>query len=395
LTQLLATLCATVLRMVAAIGMLAILARALPIEMFAALSVGLLVGQLLSILIDGGVNNEMLRFAGVESAQQHRARLDESTAVRLLVMPLPLSFLFGVSAFLEGLQAAQIITLAALATLLGSLGESYFMSLRATGRWRAELGRTVVLTILMLTLPWLARLWPSAAGLCVFLPRLFSLIDLLDSPRRRVLQALRQHASRDAVTIYYRRIRHYSVDSIISNLGMQLDGLLIMTLLGKQAYAIYQPTSRLFVSAMSLGSVVAGLVMPRAARLEPPIRARSYLLSCFSAAGLVVAATLGPLLLWGVGPLFGANFQLEPPVAMLLCALALARFIAAGSGSYLTLRGQQKYRARVNAINTLAIVPAVLWLAHSIESVLLALLVSQVLMAIFYTIRSIRSESNA
>ncbi|MFM2056983.1 MAG: hypothetical protein RLY71_1368 [Pseudomonadota bacterium] len=393
--RLLATLCATVLRMVAAIGMLAILTRAVPLDLFTALSLGLLIGQILAILIDGGVNNEMLRFAGTESALQHRARLDESTAVRLLMMPLPLGGVFGIAVWLEGLQAAQIITLAASATLLGSLGESYFMSLRATGRWESELGRTVLLTILMLTLPWLARLWPAAAGLCVLLPRLLSLFNLIDAPRRSLLQALRRYASRAEVVNYYHRIRHYSVDSVISNLGMQLDALLITTLLGKQVYAVYQPTSRLYVSSLSLGSVIAGLVVPRAARLMPPSRARAYLMRCFSLAGLLVAAALGPLLVWGVGPLFGAHFQLAPPVALLLCALALVRFIAAGSGSYLTLQGYQQHRARVNVLTTFAVLPAAFWLADSLESILLALLVAQVFMVLSYTVRSYRSEPHA
>lgn len=389
------TMIATVLRIIASIGMVAILARVLPLDLFASLALGLLCGQILAILIDGGVNNEILRFAGVDSALQHRERLDESTGVRLLMMPLPLAVVYGVVSALEGAQMAQIVTLAALAGLLGALGESYFMSMRATGRYRDELGRTVFLAAFMLSLPWLAQPWPAAAGLCVLLPRVFSLISLIDIPRRNLFDALCRNATPDAVKRYYHRIRHYSLDSIVSNLSVQLDALLITLLLGKQAYAIYQPTSRLFMGSLSMAPIVAGLSVPRAARIEQPPLALRYLLTAFIGSGIVVATVLLPILLWAVGPLFGPHFQLGAPVALLLSLIVLVRFIAAGSGSYLTLRGRQQHRAWINVATTAIVLPPALLLANSIETVLLAVLISQILMVLIYAVQSNRPEPHA
>lgn len=386
------TMAATALRIIATIGMVAILARSLPLELFASLALGLLCGQVLAILIDGGVNNEILRFAGVESAAQHRERLDESTAVRLLMMPLPVAVVYGVTAVLDGAQSAQVMALAALAALLGALGESYFMSLRATGRYLDELSRTMLLAALMLGLPWLAQPWPTAAGLCVLLPRVISLVNLVDVPRYSLLDALRRYATPVAVKRYYHRIRHYSLDSVISNLGMQLDALLITLLLGKQTYALYQPTSRLFMGSLSMAPIVAGLSVPHAARMESHARALRFLLVAFTGAGLAVAAALLPLLLWAVGPLFGPHFQLGMPVALLLSLIALVRFVAAGSGSYLTLRGRQQHRAWINVVTTAVVLPPALLLANSIETVLLAVLTSQLLLLAIYSLQAYRSE---
>lgn len=384
------TMIATALRIIASVGMVAILARAMPYDLFSSLVLGLLYGQVLAILIDGGVNNEILRFAGVDSAVQHRERLDESTAVRLLMMPLPVAGVYGVVYWLEGVQSAQIMALAIFASLLGALAESYFMSLRATGRYREELYSTLLLVTLMLTLPWLAYKWPAVAGLIVLMPRIVSLGKLIGTPRRSFYDALYRNATLGAVKCYYHRIRHYSLDSIVSNLSMQLDDLLILLLLGKHAYALYHPTSRLLKGSLSVTPIVAGLSVPRAARMEQPARALSFLRVVFTGSGLAVAAAMLPILLWGVGPLFGPHFQLGVPVALLLSLIILVRFIAAGSGSYLTLRGRQHHRAWINVATTAIVLPPALLLAISIETVLLAVLISQILLVLIYVIQSNR-----
>lgn len=384
------TVFATTLRIMASIGMVVILARALPLELFATLALGLLCGQVLAILIDGGVNNEILRFVGVDSSIKHRERLDESTAVRLLMIPLPAAVICGLVGALEGAQSAQIMALTASAVMLGAVGESYFMSLRATGRHREELSRTVLLAVLMLSLPWLTHLWPAAAGLSVLLPRLISLINLIDAPRRSVLDALSRSVSPGAVKRHYYRIRHYSLDSMLSNLNMQLDALLITVLLGKHVYALYQPTSRLFMGSLSMAPIVAGLSVPHASRMENPTQALFFLLVVFTGSGLILSAMLTPILLWAVGPLFGPHFQLGAPVALLLSLIVLVRFIAAGSGSYLTLRGRQQRRAGINFATTAITLPPVLFLANSIETILLAVLMSQTLMAIINAVQSNR-----
>lgn len=391
-----ATIFATGLRIIATIVMMAILTRALPLELFASLAMGMLCGHISSVLIDGGINNEILRFAGVDSPTEHRKRLDESTTVRLLVMPIPMAAVYGVGLFLEGNQSAQIMALAALAGMIGAIGESHFMSLRSTGRSRDELIRTVLLAVLMISLPFLAYPWPALAGLCVLLPRVISLINLIDAPRACTLEALRRNAAPSAVKRYYQRIRHYSLDSVVSNFSMQLDALLITLLLGKQAYAIYQPSSRLFMGALSMGSIVAGLCVPRAARMDsPPRAALHFLLIAFAGSGLAVAVALLPFLLWAVGPMFGQHFQLSEQVALLLSMIVLTRFVAAGSGSYLTLRGLQKHRAWVNVATTLVVLPPTLLFANSIEAVLLSVLVSQVFMVLIYAVQTYRSDPYA
>jgi hypothetical protein len=46
-------------------------------------------------------------------------------------------------------------------------------------------------------------------------------------------------------------------------------------------------------------------------------------------------------------------------------------------------------------LTTFAVLPAAFWLADSLESILLALLVAQVFMVLSYTVRSYRSEPHA
>jgi len=281
------------------------------------------------------------------------------------------------------------------AAVLAAIGESYFMGLRATGRYQDELKKTIFLSALMLLLPLLAFVLPKATGWCILVPRVLSLLNLIDAPRRRVLDELRKSLSLSAIRAYYYRIRHYSVDSVFSNLSMQLDALLIALLLGKQAYAIYQPTSRLYVSALSIGSIVGGLTIPKASRMVPASAARRYLMLMFAGVGFLVAFVVFFILDLMVGRLFGQQFQLNPVVALLLAAITLARFIGAGSGTYLTLRGWQAHRAQINVICTLIVVPATMLWADSIETVLLSLLLSQIFIVVLYAWRSYRSEKHA
>lgn len=390
--RLIATVCATALRMISAIGMLVILARALPIQLFAALTLGLLCGQIIAIFLDGGVNNEILRFAGVESRENHQNRLNQSAAVRLLLMPAPIMLAFGYGAITENYQYALVFSLATAAALLGALGESYFMGLRATGRYQDELKKTIFLSTLMLLLPLYSFLIPAAAGWCILLARLLSLLNLIDAPRRSLLNELRQNLSLSAIREHYFRIKNYSLDSVFSNISVQLDAMLIALLLGKQTYAIYQPTSRLYVSALSIGSIVGGLSIPKASRMVPERVARRYLMLTFTSVGLLVAVTLFFVLDLMVGQLFGQQFQLNPMVALLLATITLVRFIGAGTGSYLTLRGWQAQRAQINVICTLIVVPTIMLFTDSIETILLSLLISQIFMVLLYGWRSYRSE---
>lgn len=381
-----AALAATILRVAASLGMLAILARVLPLEIFSSVALGLLVGQVMAILIDGGINNEILRFVGVETLDRHEARLIESVAIRLVVIPFPI-FITGVAAaVIEDTIFAQLFALAAASALVGAISESFFISLRATGRYREELLQTAFMSILMLTLPWFAAVRPELAGLLAFLARAFSIIPMIHTRRVSASIAVRKNFNLRKITHFYLRMRYYSVDSLVSNLSVQLDGVIVAFIFGKGVYAPYQPSSRICAASLSIASIVAALAVPVAAKLKPSSKAWRYLLVTFGVAGAFAALLLYGVLRFAVPPIFGKSFEPGPLTSFLLAAITFLRFSAAGSGFLLTLHGHQKNRAQVNFYITCAAVSVIFAAASSIEHVLIVLMISQGMVALIYAI---------
>lgn len=366
------------------IAVLAILARVISFEMFGYVAFGMLIGQIASVLVDSGINNEVLRFVGEESEKKLRDRLASSVAVRLVVAPMIASVVLVSLLVTHGPSAAQLTMFSALAVIVGSLGESYFVAFRATGRHWDEMQQALVLAAVLFAAAAMTYVWPIAAGFLLFFSRIVSLGSLSKVSGTEVIYAIRQRTSIAAVVAHYRRIRHYSLDSLASNISWQLDGLLIATLLGKDAYAAYQPASRVVSGTASVGGIIGAIAMPRAARLKPASMSFKYLIAVFLVGGLVTFGVLLPTLGWGVKALFGRSFAVSGEVALVLGCITLLRFAAAGAGAFLTLQGLQAQRARVNVIVTLAVTGLAITWCDGLLAILLVMLFGQIVVLTGY-----------
>lgn len=192
----------------------------------------------------------------------------------------------------------------------------------------------------------------------------------------------------NSVIGYYIRLKHYTLDSIFSNLGAQLDTILISVLMGKEAYAIYQPTSKVLSSSLNLGGVIGALVIPKATTLVSEKRKKRYLLGSFFAFGMAVAILFFLFCHYFLSLLFGAIFSASLNIEIMLTLLIIVRFLAAGAGSYLTIKGQQKKRALINLICAVGAVISTIICSSiyelSIEKILGVLLISQFVLMTLY-----------
>jgi O-antigen/teichoic acid export membrane protein len=130
---------------------------------------------------------------------------------------------------------------------------------------------------------------------------------------------------------------------------VRLDSFLALTVIGPSSFALYQPSARLYYSALSLAGIVGGLSIPKAAA-QPPMMAIRRLVISFGSVGSVLSLFLFLVLLFTVGPVFGEEFVPTFEVAYTLAVTLFLRFLGAGLGAFLTICGYQRERARVSVI---------------------------------------------
>jgi O-antigen/teichoic acid export membrane protein len=217
---------------------------------------------------------------------------------------------------------------------------------------------------------------------------------LLRGVGKNNLKKIRNRISSKSVFGYYTRLKHYTLDSIFSNLGAQLDAILISVLIGKEAFAIYQPTSKVLSSSLNLGGVIGALVIPKATTLHSDKNIKYYLLGSFFVFGLVVAALFFVFCNYFLSILFGSMYSPGLDIEITLTFMIIVRFLAAGAGSYLTIKGQQKKRAIINAICAVSSVIFTVMYSFlydiNIEVILNILLISQIVMMIFYVLSVVK-----
>lgn len=388
------SLFSTALRIATALGMIAIYANALSFEQFTHLAVGLLCAQVTCIFVDGGVNNEILRSARLESTAQNAKRLYESIAARLAVSTA-ISICLVMYNLLTTTWDNTVILLAAFFSgVLSSINETNLVNLKATNRFKDELIKSTAQSALIISVSCFVLISPGLAALSILFPRLFTTGVLLRGIGKNNIRKIRNRMSIKSVFGYYTRLKHYTLDSVFSNLGAQLDTILISVLIGKEAFAIYQPTSRVLSSSLNLGGVIGALVIPKATTLHSDKNIKYYLLGSFFVFGLVVAALFFVFCNYFLSILFGSMFSPDLDIEIILTFMIIVRFLAAGAGSYLTIKGQQKKRAIINAICAVSAVVFTVMYGYfyhiNIEVILSILLALQVVMMVSYVLSIVK-----
>lgn len=382
------SLFSTALRIATGLGMIAIYTNALNFEKFTHLAMGLLCAQVTCIFVDGGVNNEILRSARLESVTQNTKRLYESVAARVSISFAVAILLTTYSLATTTLDNTILLVTSYLSGVLSSINETHLVNLKATDKFKDELIKSTTQSILIISVACLVFISPQLAALSIVVPRIITTMLLLRGIGRNNFKKIKNRVSINSVIGYYIRLKHYTLDSIFSNLGAQLDTILISVLMGKEAYAIYQPTSKVLSSSLNLGGVIGALVIPKATTLVSEKRKKRYLLGSFFAFGMAVAILFFLFCHYFLSLLFGAIFSASLNIEIMLTLLIIVRFLAAGAGSYLTIKGQQKKRALINLICAVGAVISTIICSSiyelSIEKILGVLLISQFVLMTLY-----------
>jgi O-antigen/teichoic acid export membrane protein len=388
------SLFSTALRIATGLGMIAIYTNALSFEKFTHLAIGLLCAQITCIFVDGGVNNEILRSARLESTAQNTKRLYESMAARLAVSTAIAICLVIYNLVTTTLDNTVILLASFFSGILSSINETNLVNLKATNRFKDELIKSTTQSVLIISVSCIVFISPTLAALSILSPRIFTTGILLRGVGKNNLKKIRNRISSKSVFGYYTRLKHYTLDSIFSNLGAQLDAILISVLIGKEAFAIYQPTSKVLSSSLNLGGVIGALVIPKATTLHSDKNIKYYLLGSFFVFGLVVAALFFVFCNYFLSILFGSMYSPGLDIEIILTFMIIVRFLAAGAGSYLTIKGQQKKRAIINAICAVSSVIFTVMYSFlydiNIEVILNILLISQIVMMIFYVLSVVK-----
>ena len=384
LLNLVLSVLSTLIRVIVNVGIVAIYSHSLDIQTFSYFVLGLFIAQITCVFIDSGINVEILRFSRLEDDKISYARLASSTSVRLTigVSVVIVSFIIGV--FIGELNQALVLSSSLLSGIFSSIIETYLISIKTKNKFKLEVVVVVMQAILLFLLSMISFLGEGFVLISILLPRIITLSWLMF----RVGNFLEYRKSINLSTIYsyFSRLKYYSIDSIFSNLNILLDNSIIILVLGREIYGTYQPISRLYNSALAMVGAVSSFIIPLASTFNSNRKKWLILKMIFTIFGLL--ACIGMLIFseYIISHFFGVGFIKESTTIRFLAAILFVRYMAAGSGSFLTLIGRQRIRAIINVVLTVTAFIVGYIYTESINHVLFVILISQTLLLVFYTI---------
>ena len=377
------SLISTVTRVFINVGMVAIYSHSLSMTVFSFFALGIFVAQIVCVFIDAGVNVEIMRFSRQEDDLASFQRLADSTTVRLILGFVSVVLVSSFYVF-QGEQTGNIIMLASAmcSGIMSSICETYLINIKAKNKFRAEFYIVLVQAIILFGFS-LTSFWgPVSAVISVLMPRFIILywLSLYKSKYFKYCRAV----TLSLVLDYFVKLKYYSVDSIFSNLSAQLDNCLVTILLGRETYGLYQPVSRLNNAAQGLSGAIGAFVIPLASTYTLARKKWLTLNLVFSLFGFVCSAGMFFCSGFIIQNFFGKGFISDGNVIFLLSGIMLIRYVAAGSGSFLTLIGQQKQRASINAVYTLGGLSAGFGFGKDLNGILEIVMCSQLLLLFSY-----------
>jgi len=333
-------------------GTVLLLARLLPPLQFGLFATAMSISYIATLFADFGFVIRALREIG---AHPENASVIMAAAVRgKMILTIAVSAIAAITCLFLPLEKSALIVVSIIwiATFLNSFGDTAlvaFRSLRAFDREVRVIAVTfaihmaIMLTgyILHLPLLWIACLYLATRAIYTFVAfrSLVSICPLQGLLSRNLSDFF--HLLRSSVS--------YAIDSILTNVLAQLDGILVPALLGLHAAGIYQAGSRLVQGLLLFSAILSTYHIPQMSYEHSQGRLQ------FRTAGLRVMAEFGGLGLVGAlsfvigGPIYVAYF-LDPSYADLnhlwlgFAAFAVARFLTGGLGSFLVANGMSYIR---------------------------------------------------
>lgn len=162
----------------------------------------------------------------------------------------------------------------------------------------------------------------------------------------RVLGVSGGHA-RSPARALIREALPFNAFTVLTNLYLRIDVILLSIFASQRALALYQPPIRFSVALMIVPDALAALLLGRAAR-RPGDRALHVRQEQLLALGVPVGiALVGAAALFGrplLGALYGADFRHAATALTLMTATVPLALLSTMNGNALTARGRQKTR---------------------------------------------------
>ncbi|ENF6041690.1 lipopolysaccharide biosynthesis protein [Citrobacter amalonaticus] len=384
------SLATTLCKMLSVLLFLAILSHSISREHYNIIVTALFFSQLSSILIDGGVNNEVLSMCNnnVTENSEWYNRLAINGAVRLILYLLCALLLAIYYIYIDDWCSGLIFFASYMSGAFTLIIETYSVKLKTELKYSYDFKLTLMVNVLILLFSIIVYFYPQFLILCLLIPRLLSLAIY-----KKSLLILKVLDKIDFVKLKdnYIKRKYYSVDSIATSINLQLDSIFLLFLFGKDSYALYQPLNKLYSSCIGLSSAVSAYAIPNA-HLAVSKKNKLYILvSFFTFAALIIS--LGYYLFSGllVSKMFGSNFSISPEIIELFVVLIFLRYLCASFGSYLMISGEQKIRSIINFIITSFCLPF-MFLAQDYTNILMIVIVGQMLITCLYILKIKKKE---
>lgn len=351
------------------------------------------VTYLCALLPNFGLSNMLLK----EVAQR------PGDADELLGEALSLRVFFAAAVLLIGCISAfwvdrpYLVLLLLVANLLEVVSETFYVAYRATGHYsrEARLASIAALIQLALVSGAIYAEQPTTVVAFAFLGgRLAQLLIIVRASRpafgRTTLNGFRR------VFALARRATAYAIDFALSNLFGNIDSIALRIFVGVEAVGLFQSGMRIFQGGGQAASILANVFLPSLARAAANNDAANKSTARLQIVFLAFGASFGLVLTYFsqeiVTLAFGAQYSALAGLLPMFGLLFFVRFFAASWGLILTARGHQSYRARATAIHLIIalLLGIVLTPNYGVEGRLIALLISNVLLALLYMIRVIR-----
>ncbi|MFQ1592433.1 hypothetical protein ACK4A3_00600 [Aeromonas veronii] len=372
-------LCTTICKMLAVLTFFAILSNSVSGNDYAIIVSALFISQLTSIIIDGGINSEILSVSEHNSGAFADAFVI-SNAIRAFLYLLVSTLIFLYNAIFNGFHDAILYSLAFLSGSVSLIIETYSTKMKISLEYKRDLLFTLIISLVLIFTSLMIGLSPFFIYLSLVFPRLVSI--LLYKESRKIFNVIFSIKWSDVISSYSKR-KYYSIDAASSSINLQLDSLFLLILFGKETYSLYQPLNKLYQSCISLSSAVTSYAIPRAHKLSSKKEKFMILFWVFLSFSLLISVGYFLFSKIVVSIFFGKAFSVDFNIILALALLLLLRYLSASFGCFLMIVGQQKLRSKANLLLTLLCLPFLLF-TNSYFEILCVVITGQFALLIVY-----------
>lgn len=376
------SLSSTISKMLAAILFLAVLSRALPSSDYAVFITSVFVSQLSAILVDGGINNELLSVKNSVS-KEFDDRIALTNAIRFILY-ISISFILSIYyVFHDGLYFGYVSICGFMSSALLLLIETSSVRLKMEYKFQYELKLTAFISLISVVMGCICFISPLLISVAVFIPRLIGMALFRDPIR---LFKFLGFVSSKSIVNSFTRLRFFAIDSVASNLNLQLDSIFLLFLFGDDGYALFQPLNKIYQAGIGMSSAVSTYAIPKVHSLYKNKDKLYVLLKIFSFFAVLSSLIYLFLSARVVTFLFGSSFSVDQNVIICISFLILLRYVCAAFGSFLMLNNMQKYRAKVNMFVTVISLPFLFFCDDYFE-ILKIVVLTQIIIFLFYGVK--------